>query len=190
MDMVTVPACEQCNSAKSVDDAFFRDFLMLDFTGNESSEADDLFPKVQRSVGRGSSELGRIVLSTAERKPFFTKSGIYLGDFMQAPLDESRLTKVFDRLIRGLFYYYTLDHIPLHYPVEVLRVMPWDMGEAWRTFSKLNLSHCRELGNVFSGSCARVKEDPRSTMWLLSFYRRVHFHVACFNPTLGARVHQ
>lgn len=190
-NLVTVPACLECNRDKAIDDDFLRDYLTVDFAGSESPIASEIFEtKMRRSVSRNSSELGREILRNARMRPFYTKGGVYLGEFAQADIPEDRVTRVLGRLIRGLFFHYAKQRIPKHYPVEALRIMPWDIEDAWRSFGQLNLSPCRPMGEVFAGSCARVQEDPLSTAWLLSFYRRVHLHVYCVNPDLPRMVAQ
>jgi hypothetical protein len=187
-NLITVPACQDCNVKKSLDDDFLRDYLTTDFAGNTNPTAERVFQqKVRRSVWRNSSELGRSVLGNSKEEPFYTKGGVYLGQVVTSPIDEKRIVGILGTVIRGLFRYHAKDHIPLHYPVEVFRIMPWDAESAWRSFAGFNLSHCRTLGDVFAGSCARVAEDVRSTFWLLAFYSRVHFLVSAVSPELRSR---
>lgn len=186
--LITVPACRECNERKAIDDSFFRDYLTLDFAGSTSPAAETLLHgKVRRAVARNRSELGRTVLRSSTVEPFYTKGGIYLGDFAQAPVDDARFVPLFRRIIRGLYFHYTNERIPLTYPVEVHRIMPWDFEQAFRSFSQLHFNPCGPMANVFAGGCARVSEEPLSTMWLLTFYERVHFHVTAFDPSLASR---
>jgi hypothetical protein len=189
-NLVTVRVCESCNEGKSRDDDFLRDYLVTDFAGSTSPTADALLKgKVRRSAKRNSSEVARAVFRLAKEKPFYTKGGIFLGNFIQAPLESSRFDRIFRRVIGGLYHYYTGGAlIPVDYPIRVLRIMPWEMDSAWDRFSRLHLNRCGPFGDVFVGACARVKEDVRSTMWVMTFYQRVHFFVESFNPDLGAPV--
>ena len=178
-NLVTVRTCEKCNGEKSRDDDFLRDYLVTDFAGSTSPLADKLLKgKVRRSAGRNSSEVARAVEQLATEKPFYTKGGIYLGNFIQAPLESTRFDRIFRRIIAGLYHHYTNgDSIPLDYPIRVFRIMPWDMDSAFDGFSQLHLNRCGPFGDVFVGACARFREDPRSTVWLMTFYGRVHFLV-------------
>lgn len=189
LDLITVPACQACNSEKSRDDSFLRDYLTVDFAGNESPSASQIFQgKVRRSVRRNSSEVGRAILDHVREEPLYTRGGIYLGNVMFAPLNESRIVGQFARIIRGLYFHYLGEVIPLSYPIEVGRIMPWDFDSVWDSFSRLKFSVCGPLGDVFVGGCARVQEEPLSTSWLLTFYGRVHFSVTALNPNLEAIV--
>jgi hypothetical protein len=113
-----------------------------------------------------------------------------MGHVVSAPLPDAevRFPRLFGRIIRGLFLHHAKRQIPTDYPVKVMRIMPWDFDEVWRSFSQLHLSRCRSLGDVFEGACARVAEDPVSTAWMFSFYGRAHFSVTAINPALPDRV--
>jgi hypothetical protein len=186
-NLVTVPSCRACNLEKAADDEFLRDYLVTDFAGNESSTANALFhAKMRRAVSRNSSEVGRAVIGKAQVKGLYTRHGILMGEYAQAPLDAQRFDVLFQRIIGGLFFHYTGgDRIPLSYPTKTLRIMPWDGERVWLDFKKtFKLNFCGPFADVFFAACARVEEDLRSTMWLISFYQRVHFHVTCMNPAL------
>jgi hypothetical protein len=59
--MITVPACDQCNNKKSLDDDFLRDLITTDLYGSQSPIAQEILKgKVLRSVQRNSSELWRM----------------------------------------------------------------------------------------------------------------------------------
>lgn len=118
-------------------------------------------------------------------QPFYTKHGIYLGDFAQAPIEPVRFDALFKRVIGGLYFRHTRgDRLPLEYPLTTLRIMPWDAERCWRSFEGFHLNRCGPYADVFFGACVRAREDPRSTMWWLTFYERVHFAVFAFRPDL------
>lgn len=178
-NLPTVPSCRLCNRSKAVDDEFLRDYLVADIVGSQSPTAKRIFEaKTRKASSRNSSELARTVRRKGSVKPLHTNSGIYLGDFPQAPVDPERFDRLFKKVIGGLYFRFTGgDHIPISYPCEVLRIMPWEERRAWTTFQEFNLNHCGPFADVFRGACARVEEDLRSTMWWLTFYERVHFVV-------------
>lgn len=184
-NLITVPCCGVCNREKSTDDDFLRDYLTVDFAGNSSPTAEMIFQgKVRRSISRNSSEVARSILKNARNEPLYTGGGVYLGDVVFAPLEEFRFVRLFSQIVRGLYFHYMGKLIPLEYPIKVGRVMPWDFEAVWNVFSNLNFSVCGPLGDVFVGGCARVKEEPFSTWWLMTFYGRVHFSVEALNPDL------
>lgn len=187
INLVTVPACAACNRRKGEDDDYLRDYLAMDFAGSESPIADTLLRgKISRSVARNQSELFREIAPRIKPQPFYTKGGIYLGAYLQAPIDDARIARGLGRIARGLFNHFSSGQlVPPDYEVEVWRIMPWDMEEAWKTFSRFHLNRCAPIGDVWAGTCARVKEEPLSSLWMMSFYSRVHFVVSVMHPNLG-----
>jgi hypothetical protein len=159
----------------------------MDFAGSDSPIADTLLRgKIGRSVARNQSELFKEIAPRIRTQPLYTKSGIYLGDYLQAPIDDARIPRGLGRIARGLFYHFSSGQlVPPNYKVEVWRIMPWDMEEAWKSFSGLDLNRCAPVGDVWAGTCARVKEEPLSSLWMMSFYSRVHFVVSVMHPHLG-----
>lgn len=187
-DLITVPACVRCNHRKGEDDSFLRDYLTCDFVGQTSPTAQAIFQrKMLVAANRNSSDLANIVRQRGKMEPFYTRGGVYLGHLPIADFEEGRMEAILDRIIRGLYYYYRQLRIPQNYESEVWRIMPWDFGTIWETFSKLSLKRTRSLGDVFIGRCAIAREDQLSTVWLLTFYERIHFGVFLTNPELEAR---
>jgi hypothetical protein len=180
-----VPACLSCNQEKARDDDFLRDYLTTDFAGIESETAAQLFEgKVRRSIAQNSSELIRSVGDKLRPTPFYTKAGIYLGDFYQAPVDDKRIVNAIGRMLRGLYFHYAKSPVSPAYKVELWRIMPWDFETVWQSFQPFNLNVCAPMGDVFGGVCARVQEDLASTFWMISFYERIHFLVTISHPEL------
>jgi hypothetical protein len=170
-----------------VDDEFLRDYLVVDFAGNKSPTANSIFAgKTQRSVNRNSSEIGRAALGNPRLEALYTKGGIFMGDYVQAPVDPQRFNILFKRIVGGLYFHYSNGgRIPVSYPAEVLRIMPWDFDSVWQGFQSCHLNRCGPFADVFAGACARVTEDLQSTLWLVSFYERVHFQIKAFGPHLA-----
>jgi len=104
--MVTVGVCEACNSSKSTDDAYLRDFLLADMATGKSPVARQLRTgKFKRSVQTNRSEIARAALKRAYRKPLHTPGGIYLGSPIAVPTDAKRLELSFQRMVRGLYFH-------------------------------------------------------------------------------------
>jgi hypothetical protein len=184
-NLITVPACLSCNQDKARDDSFLRDYLTTDFVGIESKAASQIFQgKVRRSISRNSSELIRSIGDKLKPEPFYTKGGIYLGEFYQAPVDDQRIANAIGRMLRGLYAHYGKQLVPPTYEVKLWRIMPWDIEPAWQSFQRFKLNACAPMGDVFGGACARVLEEILSSFWLVSFYGRVHFVATVFHPDL------
>lgn len=178
-NLITVPACFSCNNAKSLDDDFLRDLLTTDFIGSHSPVAQKIFEtKVMSSAAQDSSLLVRTVLSQGRLEPFFSKGGVYLGTYPTVTIDEKRVSRMFHRIARGLYYDATKQRLPEGYTVEVLRHLPHNFEALIEEFRKKLHPSGRRLGNVFSAIYVRAKEDPFSTMWLIWFYDRVGISIS------------
>lgn len=182
-NLITVPTCSKCNGKKSKDDDYLRDYLTMDFAGSTNDTAQRIFSgKVMRSVARNRSALAKSVLQEGKEEPIHTKGGIYVGHAPTARIDEQRLIRIFDYIVRGLYYDHRKVRVSVRYPVKVSRIMPWDVERAAKDFSKFNLNSRSPLGNVFGCSYACAREDPFSTFWWMRFYDQVFFYVSFINP--------
>jgi hypothetical protein len=122
---VIVPACRSCNQAKARHEDYLRDFLALDYRSSQSPITQTLFSqKVWRSLHRNSSELVRTALQTADLAPLYTREGIYLGEYPQATVDDTRLSSMLGMMVRGLYYDARKQRLPDDYDVTVLRHDP------------------------------------------------------------------
>ncbi len=185
-DLITVKACDMCNSQKkSLDDAFLRDMLTLDLFGNASPVAQDIFhDKVLSALRQNKSPVANAAIRTAHLEPFYSIGGIYLGHFPSFPIDEDRVTQTFSTIVWGLYYNARKQILPSHYEYEVRRFHSWDFPAVWREFSKRNVNGPRILGNVFGGAFLSAQEDAFTTLWMLWFYERIFISVAVTNPDL------
>lgn len=173
-NLITVPACDNCNNAKSLNDDFLRDFLVCDVLGNQHPIAQNIFEeKVLSSQRQDSSVIAREILSKGKLEPFHTLGGIYLGDFPTTELDERRINAVFSTVVRGLYYSWRKQRIPDHYSFQIRRHFPWDWEELRRGLQNFHLCGPRVLGEVFGCTFTAAKEDPFTSIWLLWFYNTI-----------------
>jgi hypothetical protein len=104
-NLISVFACEQCNNAKSLNDDYLRDFLVCDNYVSQNPIAQQVFhQKLLSSQRQGSSVIAREVIKKARLEPLYTKGGIYIGDYYSTPVDEKRILKIFEIVVRGLYY--------------------------------------------------------------------------------------
>src|SRR6266571_2338345 len=101
-NLITVPSCDECNNAKSLNDDYLRDMLACDIFGSQSSVARDIFHnKVLSSQRQNSSVVARAASLSARPEPFYTKQGTYLGHYPSFQIDGDRVQKTFSTLVRG-----------------------------------------------------------------------------------------
>lgn len=184
-NLITVSACDDCNSAKSKNDEYLRDLVTTDIYGNQSPLAQELFEqKVISSSRKNRSLMAREFLSKARLEPFYSKGGLYLGHFPSATLDPERITVIFSTITRGLYYDHRRQRIPNDYVFEVLRYHPWDFKDVWESFKQLHLNGPRILGDVFGCAYVSAAEDPPTTLWLMWFYGRYCVSISATSPLL------
>ncbi|MEW6131274.1 MAG: hypothetical protein AB1757_29865 [Acidobacteriota bacterium] len=184
-NLITVPACHECNHAKSKNDDYLRDLITTDIYGNQSPIAREIFEnKVVRSSQNNRSLMAREFLSKVRIEPFHTKGGIYLGDFPSAPVDPEKIKTIFATIVRGLFYDHRRQRIPDNYVFEVLRYHPWDFKDVWESLGQMHPNGPRVLEGVFGCKYISATEDPPTTLWLLWFYGTFFISVSAMNPEL------
>ena len=176
---IIVPACRPCNKGKSHDEDYLRDFLALDYRGSQSPVAQELLRgKVPRSLARSSSELLRVAMRTIRARPLETRAGIYLGDYLEAPVDDDRLYRVLGLVVRGLYYSAREERLLRTYRVVVVRHDPWDyqrVCDVFLDFPSRPITRRIGDGQVFWCAFRVATEDPQITLWQLWFYDRVLF---------------
>ena len=127
-DLITVPACGNGNAEKQRLDEYARDFLVMDFQGSQHPVAQRLFAeKVTTSIVTNRSVLGRTSLPLAHIRPFYTPSGLYLGDMPMMPMDDGLVSKWISFIVRGLAKSKLEILIPPEYLIRSRRVAPWNM---------------------------------------------------------------
>ncbi len=184
-NLITVQACDDCNNAKSLNDDFLRDFLVCDIFGNESPLAREIFhTKMLSSTRQNSSVIARSTVIASRVKPFYTREGIYLGNFTSVPIDSERVKTIFSTLVRGLYYDARRTRFPDDYVFTVHRYHPLDFKAIWQAFYQLRPNGPRALGDVFGCAFLSSQEDSFTTFWLFWFYERVFFSVSAMNTQL------
>lgn len=179
LNMVTVPVCHACNEAKSRDDDYLRDMLVMDLNSGEHSGARKLLlGEVLRSASSNRSIVARSAKASWKMEPLLTKGGIYLGHHPTFLIDGERVTRTFTYIVRGLYYRILQQRIPDNYSFEVRRLNPWDVEAVWEGIKKLNPNGPYGLGNTFVCAFLRGLEDPFVTYWLLGFYESVFVTVS------------
>ncbi|SRR5258706_5021968 len=181
-NLISVPACDDCNNAKSLDDDFLRDFLVCDNFVSQSPVAQQIFQqKMLSSQRKGSSLIAREAILKGRLESLYTKGGIYIGDFHSFSVNEQRLNKIFETLVRGLYYDAHKKRFPDGYQIELTRHFPWEFKDVFTELSKLHLNK-RVLGNVFGCAFTTAQEDPFTTAWIFWFYERIMFSVFTSHP--------
>ena len=181
--MVTVGTCHLCNNSKSIDDAYLRDFLLADLATGKSIIAQQLRTDAfKRSVQKNRSEIARLAVKRAYRKPLQTPGGIYLGSPMAAPVDARRLELSFERMVRGLYFYIWKDHLPRDYTFEVARIDGFHTTAVWSEMRQTGANIAAIRSDIFVCQYAFAIEDHAVSRWLLLFYNTIVIEVLTLPP--------
>lgn len=175
-----VYACSPCNNTlKSRLDEYFRDFLITDIEGSEHPVSKQLFHKLVRSIGRNQSVFARHARQ-AQLMPRFTPGGLFAGFVYGTQLPNQSIAEGITLMTRGLYYFYTKRVLPQNIDIVVNR--QWDMQKLTPDIQFLfhlgAVYRAAGEGGVFECIYIIPPERPTTSLWFLSFLRKVYFSVA------------
>ena len=103
VDIITVPACKECNESTSAVDEEFRVFVSL-FVGEKTPETERLWESTISTVEKNHRLLDKA--KSAFQPGYITsKHGIILGEADLVVWDDS-MNQVIDKMIHGLYFYH------------------------------------------------------------------------------------
>lgn len=189
-NLITVPACHNCNQSASKDDEYLRLMLVMREDVFEQPAAADIWKKTFKGLKRPESlTFTKNILKSISRKPAYTDSGIFNGNKASYNVDFSRLDAVVERIIRGLFYHHSgyrlpETHLPKSFAVEGLTDPKFWLDPQMRKPIELAASQPTNiLGNsVFGYKFIRLGDDIDASIWLMSFYLKVFFVGFTYKP--------
>jgi hypothetical protein len=174
-DLITVPACRECNSQASLDDEYFRAALASRHETDDSAAAKELRRILFRSFDR----------SPGWRAGWFEKTRFveFIDDLgqrdvkMQYQMDYDRLAGVVERIIRGLHYHEFGAPLPKDCPILIMQ--DWSLEAKHKSAESKVAKFIASLTNeiektikegVFSYRRTSVEGDDLTAVWLLQFF--------------------
>lgn len=110
-NLVTVPACLECNQRFQKDDEYTRTVIALDFRAADNSAAQSRLPKILRSFGRPQSQrFASYIRSQLRPTDLVDSKGQPLG--IRAEVDRARIDATGERIARGLYFSLTNGPVP------------------------------------------------------------------------------
>lgn len=190
-NLITVPCCESCRKGTGLDDEYFRDMLVMraDLAGHPAVKK--LLPKVLRSLRKPEQEAyAKRLAETARLIDVETEGGLYLGKAGTYNVDLSRLARVVQRTVRGLYWEETEgNRLPPETTVEVRAISEFrDMDlEGAASLDRLVemakvQGHGRKIGDDVFRYQLGFTENRRNTVWLLTFFGQIHFLGVALHP--------
>src|SRR5271156_294311 len=161
-NLITVPACGECNNRASSDDELFRNELsiMAGSFGESPNAAERLRPTM-RGIRRNRATLVRMVTG-AQLVERYSSGGLYLGHGFAVPVAPGVQQRVITRIVRGLYWHHFGAALGTDAPVTLVfidRTKP-----QWRHALEplLKLRHVL-IGNgqTFQYLCGQASDDPK-----------------------------
>lgn len=185
-NLITVPACRECNGRFSKDEEYFRDRLSA-VVGGRDFDAPATWEKTWRSMQRPQAKGKKIGLYKDILKlpaPVETKDG---PSNMGILLNKRRVNRVVGKMVRGFYFY--LFKTPLGvvtFDIDVLSSInaKRDLKALLEYLKKVFASPtwAQNFGPDTYAVCGLAKEDSRVGLWVFKLLGQ-HFVVALVAPT-------
>jgi hypothetical protein len=183
-NLITVPACKDCNKGFSLDEQYFRDHIVALTTG-KSLTADYIFDSVIKKSVRRRPALAIEMFSRMSVVDYYSPHGVYLGKRTAVQMPEitwERIFRILTKTTKGLFYYHFKTVIPDNFVIKHIQIFD-------DTFKKNDLSgllstitwQIPKYDNVFRYGFAKVPELVDS-VWLSDYYQNAGFMTFVRDP--------
>lgn len=181
-DLITVPCCSPCNERFEKDDEYLRLVTAIRSDIGGHPDAREPLSAAMRSLHKPEKEgFRRAFLQGVKLVNAQTLAGIFLGRSMAYEVDSDRLNRTADRIVRGLFFHHREERLPDDAQVKALCLESIRSDRRTLQILEGTLSQLQEQPlitkgkGVFRYQFSLLEEDPSSSVWLFSFYEKVHF---------------
>jgi hypothetical protein len=164
-NLVTVPACLECNNGASDNDDLFKVFLSLQAAGNNEIARRLFQEKTVRTLKRSQSLLALILEEAKELQIINNQGNIETrtGILWNSAAHDA----VMERTIRGLYFHHSGSPIP----IDTNLAVQWLHGVPEEILPSLHLFNEVVLGdNQVTYKYIIYGDDPRHSLWLFDFY--------------------
>lgn len=173
-NLITVPACIECNSGAGKDEDYFLATFMFSAAGiTDAGRAlwrERLHRMFLKNVG-----LKRKMANGFSSAPESTPAGIYVGRRMTLQFDEQRFNSVVRKIVRGLYYFEYGEALPAKKEVITSFLSTKARFETAVAYAdQLGWGKQRWPG-IFEYRCARLPDAPQVSMWLMRYYSNTYF---------------
>ncbi|NQU04775.1 MAG: hypothetical protein HQ568_01680 [Calditrichaeota bacterium] len=177
-NLITVPSCDEHNSGLSEDDEYLKWFLL-------TSAADDSLINSRQfeAMIRGINERPKLLASLMQKRKYInikTVSGIDLGFKPGFVIDWTRVNRIFDKIIKGLFYHHVsneeqgkfeVNEVQLSLSIDGLNYGLNINEEMKRGFSMLPLNTIQN--GVFSYKFISNPKCKMESYWMQRFFESI-----------------
>ena len=183
-DLITVPACKECNYSFRKDEEYFRVAIAGSLQAVENSEQAEEIIKgpVSRAIERRNSLINMIkkdlkyVPVSKDNNSFYFVPGY--------ELDKNRVDTVLKKIVRGLFYFEEEKPLPYNFKVVTnvnteKELIPENI---MKHLSSKNIKEIGEGRDVFEYIKLDVEDREFSSFWLLCFYKSIVMIAVTLSP--------
>ncbi len=165
-DLVTVPACSECNRRFEKEEEYIRGIFRLTQAGM-SDTVRNLWPKLDRMLKR-SPGLRTLIASSIKPVHMVTPEGIHIGQRLAIETDWARIATLIGKLVRGLYYFEFDSTLPLSTHIDVPAIYADHLN--LMEFHSVTRRGKRSWPGTFEYKFNQVDGDPSETVWLFRFY--------------------
>lgn len=176
INLITVPACGNCNSSFKKDDEYFRLMLALHPDLADKGEFQYLMDAAKRALNKPQSRSFKKHLnSNISIKEMFSAEGIYLGSANALKVDVQRMIKIARRILVGLYFHHHKEVIPSEYEIAIFLKDTQKNDSAFQSESVQDILKYLEINgtrivsnNVLNVWIGIPEDDRRSSVWYVS----------------------
>lgn len=164
---ITVPACEECNESTSKEDEEFRVVVSL-FAGKKTCVAQHLWETRTLPTLKNNNRLLNRTKVAFQPGYLTSQGGIILEAVPLVVWDGSRIKKVIEKIVRGLYYYHYKEILADRVDVSIDQVetLTMEKVEFLKRFPSNRVGDCQFL-YVFD----RAKTESLASFWFLMFQK-------------------
>ena len=175
-DILTAPACGDCQQGIQPDEEVFRNFVVAGSYGDPTARA--LWETKVAGSFANSPGLRVTFVNAIRTMEWKSPGGIVLGDLTVVDGNKRRTENVLRKIVRGLFYLDSGDEImpfDVRYHIEQITPMSDPMpGAAMGIYHGIDL---RTIGDDVRFKFQIVAAEPRMTVSWMAFYGKTMFIV-------------
>ena len=173
-NLVTVPACDECNRSNSLHDEYFR--VVVATGSRDSPQSLALLHQRILLRMRKSPALIAGLMKSVRWIDLRSEGGIYLGRAPAFPFDRPRVQAVINKIVRGLYFKHTKHRLAPDYIVERFLYNPMVEESFQEVIARLPLHNLGD-GTVFSYRYYVPDAAEFESFWFLMFYNDTSFFI-------------
>lgn len=183
-NLITVPACQNCNQRAGTDEEYFLATMMLSYAGETSAGKALWGEKIERMYEKNRglrTAIGRTLTEIDFKLP---NGGIKRR--MALAYDQDRLYSVVRKIIRGLHFIEQRRALPVDWTISTHFIQTAKDVSAAAQFNGQLRAGTNFWPGVFQYRAGFVPENPDQSVWLLLFWETHTFWCICHESQEGS----